>query len=56
MKREILVCQKCKEYLLGKTCSHCGEKAVSPKPAKYSPEDKYGHYRRIAKKERSQNL
>ena len=31
--------------------THCKEKAYSPKPAKYSPEDKYGKYRRIAKKE-----
>lgn len=30
-------------------CS-CGGKAVSPKPAKYSPEDKYGHMRREVKK------
>ena len=31
-------------------CS-CGSKAVTTRPAKYSPEDKWGKYRRIAKAE-----
>ena len=31
------------------TCS-CGEKTVTQKPAKYSPDDKWGKYRRAAKK------
>jgi rRNA maturation protein Nop10 len=30
---------------------HCGKKTSNPKPAKFSPEDKYGKYRRIAKKQ-----
>jgi rRNA maturation protein Nop10 len=28
----------------------CGHIRVEPKPPKYSPEDKYGRYRREAKK------
>ena len=28
----------------------CGGNAVTPKPAKYNPEDKYGKYRREAKR------
>jgi H/ACA ribonucleoprotein complex subunit 3 len=32
-------------------CPKCGGKADNPKPAKYSPEDKYGDYRRQAKRE-----
>jgi H/ACA ribonucleoprotein complex subunit 3 len=32
-------------------CPKCGEKAIMPKPPKYSPEDKYARYRRIAKEE-----
>ena len=32
-------------------CPKCGADAVNPKPAKYSPEDSYGKYRREAKKE-----
>lgn len=35
------------------TCPKCGSKTVSPAPAKYSPEDPYGEYRRKAKKEMS---
>ena len=31
-------------------CPICGAKAATPKPAKYSPEDKYASYRREAKK------
>lgn len=41
----ILKCQKCNSYGLSQDCS-CGSKRVSPKPAKYSPEDKYGDIRR----------
>ena len=32
-------------------CPKCGKKALSPIPAKYSPEDPYGKYRREAKKD-----
>jgi len=33
-------------------CPKDSEKTVSPKPAKYTPEDRMGEYRRKAKKER----
>ena len=36
------------EYTLSKVCED-GAIALSPKPAKYSPEDPYGKYRREAK-------
>lgn len=29
----------------------CGGTALTPKPAKWTPEDKYGHLRRQAKRE-----
>jgi len=48
--RHILKCQKCGRYTLSEICE-CGGKAVENKPPKYSPEDKYGHYRRKAKEE-----
>lgn len=48
MSKEIL---KCCNYTLQKNCPICGKKTYSPKPAKYSPEDKYGKYRRLAKNE-----
>ncbi|HLD05834.1 MAG TPA: nucleolar RNA-binding Nop10p family protein [Candidatus Nanoarchaeia archaeon] len=44
----ILQCPSCKSYALSESCP-CGGKRVSPRPPKYSPEDKYGHYRRMAK-------
>jgi len=28
----------------------CGVKCISPRPVKFSPEDKYGNYRREEKK------
>lgn len=48
--KHILKCKKCGSYTMNKVCK-CGGEAVSPKPAKYSPEDKYGEYRRKIKKE-----
>ena len=50
MTSKILYCKKCKKYTLKDTCS-CGKKTISTKPAKFSPEDKYGYWRRIAKKQ-----
>jgi len=32
-------------------CPKCNAAAVNPKPAKYSPEDAYGSYRRKAKED-----
>jgi len=50
MRKHILKCTGCGIYTMKETCS-CGSNALSPKPAKYSPEDRYGDYRRKAKKE-----
>ena len=41
----ILKCVACGSYGLGEGCP-CGERRVKPRPPKYSPEDKYGDYRR----------
>ena len=49
MKTEILKCPKCLEYTLEKSCPKCNLKTLSPIPARFSPEDKYGVYRRKAK-------
>ena len=48
--KALLKCKSCGQYTLQKPCA-CGGEAVQPYPAKYSPEDKYGEYRRKAKKE-----
>ena len=48
--KHILKCQECSTYTLKEKCK-CGGKAVTVKPPKYSPEDKYAGYRRKAKKQ-----
>jgi len=47
--RRILRCQKCGSYGLIAACE-CSGTRVTPVPPKYSPEDKYGEYRRRAKR------
>ena len=47
--KHLLKCTKCKKYTISNPCS-CGGEALSMKPPKYSPEDKYGKYRREVKK------
>ena len=46
--KHILKCSKCEKYTMQDKC--CGVKTISPKPAKFSPENKYGKYRRAEKK------
>ena len=48
MKR-IRKCPKCGFYTLKMKCPKCNEKTVSAHPPPYSPEDKYGKYRRKLK-------
>jgi len=51
MTKEIRRCVNCNTYTLTEHCPKCNNKAVSPKPAKFSPEDKFGKYRRRYKQE-----
>jgi len=39
-------CRKCGTYTMKDVCPKCGSAAASPQPPKYSPEDKYGKWRR----------
>lgn len=48
--RKIRKCPACGTYTLSETCS-CSIKTILPKPAKYSPEDKFARFRRQAKEE-----
>lgn len=50
MKRSILFCKKCDNFTLKEICMKCGQKTSSTKSAKFSTEDKWGKYRRLAKK------
>lgn len=47
MAKEILKCTRCNAYTLKKL--HCNKRTITPKPPKYSPEDKYGYWRRSYK-------
>ncbi|OYT32163.1 MAG: RNA-protein complex protein Nop10 [Thermoprotei archaeon] len=43
-------CKNCGRYTLeAEKCPYCGGKVVSAHPPKFSPEDKYGGYRRKMK-------
>ncbi|MCK4551128.1 MAG: nucleolar RNA-binding Nop10p family protein [Candidatus Aenigmarchaeota archaeon] len=48
--RHIYICEKCNIYTMGENCPKCRKKTILKKPPKYSPEDKYGEYRRKMKK------
>jgi len=43
-------CTSCREYTLQEACPRCGAKAIPNRPAKFSPEDQYGEYRRRLKR------
>jgi H/ACA ribonucleoprotein complex subunit 3 len=47
---EIKFCAVCKKHTLKETCD-CTMKTAPVYPVKYSPEDKYGSYRRKAKEQ-----
>ena len=44
---KIFKCSKCGKFTLEET--HCGTKTENPKPARYSPIDKYAKYRRMGR-------
>jgi len=46
---KMFFCTKCKEYTLKEKCPRCGRKTIENKPPKFSPEDRYAHYRRMTK-------
>ena len=48
--KHILKCPNCDKYTMKDVCD-CKTKTVQIKPAKFSPQDPYGEYRRKAKKE-----
>lgn len=42
-------CARCNIYTMMEQCPRCGERTLSAHPPKFSPEDKYGKYRRMMK-------
>lgn len=45
MKHLLRKCTVCNRYTLKSKCSFCLVDTIDPKPAKFSPEDKYLKYR-----------
>lgn len=43
-------CDKCGIYTIKEKCPECESETKDPRPGKFSPEDKYGKYRRKEKK------
>lgn len=46
MKARMRYCTACLDYTLAEACPRCGGTTVQNTPAKFSPEDTYGSYRR----------
>ncbi|MGA9138827.1 MAG: RNA-protein complex protein Nop10 [Methanocella sp.] len=49
MKTKMKKCERCGTYTLKDTCP-CGGTPINPVPARYSPLDPYGKYRRRSEK------
>ncbi|MGA7076458.1 MAG: RNA-protein complex protein Nop10 [Halobacteriota archaeon] len=45
--------RKCHEYTFQEKCPTCGQATTTARPPRFSPEDRYGRYRRILKRETS---
>jgi H/ACA ribonucleoprotein complex subunit 3 len=44
-------CKECGVYTLHDRCHICGGETIEVLPPRFSPEDRYGKYRRMLKKE-----
>ncbi|HIH96263.1 MAG TPA: RNA-protein complex protein Nop10 [Thermoplasmata archaeon] len=44
--RQLKRCPKCREYTLKVTCPKCKVRTEQAAPPKFSPEDRWGKYRR----------
>ena len=51
MKSLILFCNSCKFFTLSKSCTKCEMRTSNPLPPRFSPEDKYGKYRRMLRRQ-----
>jgi H/ACA ribonucleoprotein complex subunit 3 len=48
MRSKLRKCQDCGRYTLKDICL-CGSKTIVPQPPRFSPQDRFGEYRRKAK-------
>ena len=49
MTNIMLYCKTCEKYTLDNICNKCKNPTVIKKPARFSPQDHYGKYRRKLK-------
>ncbi|MFL2941169.1 MAG: RNA-protein complex protein Nop10 [Candidatus Poseidoniales archaeon] len=47
MRSSLLHCKACHLFTLNNFCGKCNARTSNPLPPKFSPEDKYGKYRRM---------
>jgi H/ACA ribonucleoprotein complex subunit 3 len=50
MRSKMFKCPDCGGYTLETRCRACDIATINPLPARYSPQDRYGKYRRAMKK------
>ena len=50
MRTLILQCKACDCYTLSKICNSCSSATSNPLPPRFSPQDKYGKYRRMLRR------
>ena len=50
MRSVMQKCRACGRYTLQPVCPACGQATGNPMPPRYSPEDRYGAYRRKLKR------
>ncbi|MDR0309693.1 MAG: RNA-protein complex protein Nop10 [Candidatus Methanoplasma sp.] len=48
MRSSFKRCTSCGRYTLKAECPSCGSSAANPIPMRFSPDDRYGDYRRKA--------
>jgi H/ACA ribonucleoprotein complex subunit 3 len=46
----LFYCKNCEKYTLDRNCDNCGENTISRNPPRFSPQDRFGEYRRKLKK------
>ncbi|MEE3242997.1 MAG: RNA-protein complex protein Nop10 [Candidatus Thermoplasmatota archaeon] len=51
MKTLIFQCKSCQIYTISRLCPQCSESTSNPLPPRFSPQDKYGKYRRMLKED-----
>jgi len=51
MRTLMRVCREDRTYTLRDACPKCGARTIQPLPPRYSPEDRYGAYRRRLKQQ-----